>query len=79
MYLAFYLLNSHFNVPEDFNLIQDAVNASSYGDTVLVAPGIYPETIEIRITSPQSVGTVSKTHQTQPTKRIVKISEVAVS
>ena len=36
------------SVPDQFKTIQDAVNAASYGDTVLVEPGIYYETITLK-------------------------------
>ncbi|MBM3328563.1 MAG: T9SS type A sorting domain-containing protein [Calditrichaeota bacterium] len=33
------------NVPDDFDRIQTAIDSSAHGDTVLIAPGIYIETI----------------------------------
>jgi hypothetical protein len=36
------------NVPSDYPTIQEAINASSDGDTVLVAPGTYTENINLR-------------------------------
>jgi hypothetical protein len=36
-----------WNVPGDFPTIQQAINASSSGDVVLVAPGVYPENIVV--------------------------------
>ncbi|MBN1424617.1 VCBS repeat-containing protein [Candidatus Fermentibacteria bacterium] len=35
-------------VPADFTTIQAAINASTHGDTVLVAPGVYRENINFR-------------------------------
>ena len=35
------------NVPEDFQTIQAAIEASENDDIVLVAPGIYRETIDL--------------------------------
>ncbi|MBK7091322.1 MAG: hypothetical protein IPH59_06315 [bacterium] len=34
------------NVPEDYQTIQSAINASQHGDIVLVAPGIYTERLD---------------------------------
>jgi len=34
-----------FYVPEDFNTIQSAINSSANGDSILVSPGLYTETI----------------------------------
>ena len=34
-------------VPTDFNTIQEAVNNATAGDTILVAPGIYPEHVVV--------------------------------
>ena len=33
------------NVPEDFATIQEAIDAGSHGDTILVQPGVYHETV----------------------------------
>ena len=46
------------NVPQDFPTIQAAINAAQNGETVLVAPGTYVETIDfhgkaITVTSAQ--------------------------
>lgn len=35
------------NVPADFSSIQQAVNAAGFTDTVLVAPGVYFETVKV--------------------------------
>ncbi len=34
-----------FYVPDEFSTIQDAINAASNGDSVMVSPGFYPENI----------------------------------
>jgi len=39
------VLANVINVPDDYGSIQEGVNASSYGDTVLVQPGMYVENI----------------------------------
>jgi parallel beta-helix repeat protein len=39
------LASSVIRVPEDYQTIQEAVNAASVGDTILVAPGTYHENI----------------------------------
>ena len=39
------------NVPEEFNTIQAAINASGEGDTVLVQPGVYDENLTFDETS----------------------------
>src|SRR5262245_10960853 len=36
-----------WNVPVDFPTIQQAINASSSGDVIIVAPGVYPENIVV--------------------------------
>jgi len=36
-----------WNVPGDFPTIQQAINASSSGDVIIVAPGVYPENITV--------------------------------
>ncbi|HEV8480007.1 MAG TPA: right-handed parallel beta-helix repeat-containing protein [Candidatus Eisenbacteria bacterium] len=36
-----------WNVPGDFPTIQQAINASSSGDIIIVAPGVYPENITV--------------------------------
>ena len=53
------------NVPGDFPTIQGALNASANGDTVLVAPGNYPEnlnfngrSIELRSTNGPAVTSI---------------------
>ena len=40
--------NNRINVPDDFVKIQDAINSSVDGDTILVAPGTYYENINFR-------------------------------
>ncbi|MEJ2105519.1 MAG: T9SS type A sorting domain-containing protein, partial [Ignavibacteriaceae bacterium] len=40
--------NNRINVPDDFVKIQDAINSSVDGDTILVAPGTYFENINFR-------------------------------
>jgi parallel beta-helix repeat protein len=35
------------HVPADYSTIETALNAASHGDTILVAPGMYQETIEM--------------------------------
>jgi hypothetical protein len=40
--------NNRINVPDDFTKIQDAINNSVDGDTILVAPGTYFENINFR-------------------------------
>ena len=49
-------------VPEDFETIQDGINAAGEGDTVLVSPGTYPGGIVI---SGKSINLVSKYHFTK--------------
>jgi len=39
---------SRINVPDDFTKIQDAINSSVNGDTIIVAPGTYFENINFR-------------------------------
>ena len=39
------------NVPEDYETIQDAVNASDPGDLVLIKPGIYYEEVVVNVPS----------------------------
>jgi hypothetical protein len=39
---------NRINVPDDFTKIQDAINSSVDGDTILVAPGTYIENINFR-------------------------------
>jgi hypothetical protein len=41
-------LGNKINVPDDFVKIQDAINSSVDGDTILVAPGTYFENINFR-------------------------------
>ena len=36
-----------WNVPGDFPTIQQAINASSSGDVIIVALGVYPENITV--------------------------------
>ena len=52
------LLATTINIPADFATIQEGVDAAQDGDIVLIAEGTYHET-------------VSYTHLTLPTKRIV--------
>ena len=45
--LVAYSSAQKYQVPKDFQTIQDAINASSNGDTVLVQPGFYYENINL--------------------------------
>ncbi|MBC8147856.1 MAG: right-handed parallel beta-helix repeat-containing protein [Bacteroidetes bacterium] len=36
------------NIPQDFNTIQDGIDSSSNGDTILIAPGAYHENINFQ-------------------------------
>ncbi len=47
VFLTSSLLARTIRVPEDFAKIQDAVNEAANGDTVLVAPGVYSESIRL--------------------------------
>jgi hypothetical protein len=40
--------SNRINVPDDFTKIQDAINSSVDGDTILVAPGTYYENVNFR-------------------------------
>jgi hypothetical protein len=50
LFTPFMLLaqGNRINVPDDFTKIQDAINSSVDGDTILVAPGTYIENINFR-------------------------------
>jgi hypothetical protein len=48
MQLPWYEQNSIINVPENFPKIQEAINSSVDGDTILVAPGTYYENVNFR-------------------------------
>lgn len=36
------------NVPEDFTYIQDAINEANHGDTIIIAPGTYNQSIDYK-------------------------------
>ena len=50
LFTPFMLLaqGNRINVPDDFNKIQDAINNSVDGDTIVVAPGTYFENVNFR-------------------------------
>ncbi|MEJ2495491.1 MAG: hypothetical protein P8Y79_14320, partial [Ignavibacteriaceae bacterium] len=50
LFTPFLLLaqGNRINVPDDFAKIQDAINSSVDGDTILVAPGTYIENVNFR-------------------------------
>ena len=48
MPLPWYEQNSIINVPENFPKIQEAINSSVDGDTIIVAPGTYFENVNFR-------------------------------
>ena len=50
LFAPFMLLaqGNRINVPDDFATIQDAINSSVDGDTILVAPGTYLENVNFR-------------------------------
>ncbi len=39
---------NRINVPDDFAKIQDAINSSDDGDTIIVAPGTYVENVNFQ-------------------------------
>ena len=45
------------DVPEDYNTIQEAIDAAAPGDTINVAPGMYRENISLSDTSIRLIGT----------------------
>lgn len=47
LFTSLTLVAEIINVPSDYIIIQDAINASNDGDTVLVAPGVYEQQIFI--------------------------------
>ena len=51
LYLVLFIILSilraeTFHVPEDFSSIQNAINAASNTDSILVWPGLYEETLD---------------------------------
>lgn len=47
-YLSVQSQGTGINVPDDFAKIQDAINSSVDGDTIIVAPGTYYENVNFR-------------------------------
>ena len=63
LFIAGFAAAATLNVPVPYSTIQAAINAAADGDDVLVAPGIYPETIDF---SSAAACTVMSTNPIDP-------------